>query len=111
MSGGWYWAFAAGDTDGEWQDLDIFFECIFLWYEREDAGLADIKEAFFISFCDSIAELFSSFFCVVASSLIVEVEYGLANIGARLDSVGCFSVLVANFVGIEDQIGGIEVLR
>ena len=111
MSGGWYWAFAAGDTDGEWQDLDFFFECIFLWYEREDAGLADIKEAFFISFCDSIAELFSSFFCVVASSLIVEVEDGLANIGARLDSVGCFSVLVANFVGIEDQIGGIEVLR
>ena len=33
LSGGWCWAFAASDTDGERQDLNLFFVRIVLWYE------------------------------------------------------------------------------
>ena len=69
----WYSAFAAADADRKIKDLDFFFECIFLWYERENTGIADIKKVSFVSFCDSISELFSSFFCIVACGLIVEI--------------------------------------
>ena len=107
MSAGWIWSFAAADANRESKDLDLLFECIFLRYERENTGIADIKKASFVSFCDSISELLSGFFCVVARGLIVEIENGLANIRVGFNSVGCLSVLFANLFGIEDQIGGI----
>lgn len=80
LSGGWLWSFAATDADGERKDLNIFSESFFLRYEGENAGVTDVKKASFISFCDSVFELFSCVFCVVSSGLIVEIEDGLASI-------------------------------
>ena len=107
MGVGWIWSSAATDADRKSKDLDLFFECIFLRYERENARVADVKKVSFVSICDSISELLSGFFCVVACGLIVEIENGLAKIQAGFDSVGCLSVLVANLFGIEKKIGGI----
>ena len=80
MGRDWRFSFAAVDADRERKNFNLFSERIFLWYEREHTGIADIKKSSFVSLCDFITELFTCIFFVISRGLIVEIENSLANI-------------------------------
>ena len=80
LSCGWIWSLAAADADGEREDLDVFFESSFLRNKGKNASVTNAEKVFFVSLCDFVLKLFSGVFRVVTSGLIVEIEYGLANI-------------------------------